>query len=89
MSRQTTEVIDEASKWTVGLGIITLALAPLALPMLVLTAVALVPLALPLIAVGLVAAIVAVPVLLIRRLRRRLIRRSRPATVPRARPASS
>jgi PPOX class probable F420-dependent enzyme len=89
MSRQTTEVIDEASKWTVGLGIITLALAPLALPMLVLTAVALVALALPLIAVGLVAAIVAVPVLLIRRLRRRFIRRSRPATVPRARPPSS
>jgi hypothetical protein len=89
MNSRTTEVIDEVSKWTVGLGIITLTLAPLALPILVLTAVALVPLALPLIAVGLVAAIVAVPVLLIRRLRRRVIRRSRPATVPMARPPSS
>jgi membrane protein implicated in regulation of membrane protease activity len=67
-----TEVIDEVSKWSVGLGILTLALAPLAIPFLVLTAVALIPLVLPVVAIAVVAAVFTVPVLLLRGLGRRL-----------------
>ena len=66
------EVVDEVSKWSVGLGIVVVALFPLSIPILVLTAVALVPLAIPLIAV----AILALPVLLGRRLVARLIARN-------------
>ena len=62
------EVIDEISMWTVGLGILTMSLFALSLPILLLTAVALLPLVLPLLAIGLVAALVAVPILLVRRL---------------------
>jgi hypothetical protein len=66
------ELIDEASKWSVGLGTLTLVLAPLSIPFLVLTAVAVLPLLLPVVAVALLAAIVALPLLLIRALGRRL-----------------
>ena len=78
MNSERQEVIDEVSKWTVGLGILTVALAPLSIPILVLTAAALVPLAVPVLALGLVVAIVAVPVLLIRGLGRRVIAARRP-----------
>jgi hypothetical protein len=61
------EVVDEVSKWTVGAGILVVALAPLSLPILVLTAVALLPLLVPLLALGLIAAVLAVPILLARR----------------------
>jgi hypothetical protein len=67
------ELIDEASKWNVGLGTLVLALAPLALPLIALTLVALIPLAIPAIALGLVAALIAIPVLLVRGLVRRAI----------------
>ena len=63
-----TEMVDELSKWGVGLGILVVALAPLSIPMLVLTAVALLPLAVPVIALGLIGAMIAVPILLGRRL---------------------
>jgi hypothetical protein len=56
------EVIEEVSKWAVGLGILTVALAPLAIPIIVLTAVALVPLLIPVAAL----AILAVPALMVR-----------------------
>jgi hypothetical protein len=62
------EVVDEVSKWGVGLGVVTVALFPLSIPFLLLTAVAVLPLLVPLLALGLVAAIVAVPILLVRRL---------------------
>jgi hypothetical protein len=62
------EIADEVSKWTVGFGILVVALAPLSIPILLLTAVALVPLLVPLIALGAVAALVALPVMLVRRL---------------------
>jgi uncharacterized membrane protein YhaH (DUF805 family) len=71
------EVVEEVSKWGVGAGILTVALAPLSIPILVLTAVALLPLLVPVVALGLVAAIVAAPMLVARRLRGR--RRSGPA----------
>jgi membrane protein implicated in regulation of membrane protease activity len=67
------EVIDEVSKWGVGAGIVTVALAPLAIPIIVLTLVALLPLALPVVALG----ILALPVLLVRALWRHRPRRSR------------
>jgi hypothetical protein len=68
------EAIEEASKWGVGLGIVGIALFPLALPIVILTLVALLPLALPLVALALVGAVVAAPVMLVRR----LVRRRRP-----------
>ncbi|MFL5906069.1 MAG: hypothetical protein ACJ75Z_00550 [Solirubrobacterales bacterium] len=65
------EVADEVSKWTVGAGVILVALFPLSLPILILTAVALLPLLLLAVPLLLVAALVAAPVALVRRRRRR------------------
>jgi hypothetical protein len=67
----TQELTEYGIAASTGLGILTMALAPLAIPFLVLTAVFALPLLLPVIALGLVGAIVAIPVLLIRRLTRR------------------
>ena len=75
-ARSRAEVADEVSKWTVGLGIITFALFPLALPILILTAIAVLPLLLPALAVGLLIGVVAVPILAVRS-RRRAIRARR------------
>jgi len=84
------DLADEASAWAVGGGILTMALFPLALPIILLTAAAAIPLLLVALAVGLVVAVVAAPILLLRRLRRpvRASRRSHngragPAVVPR------
>src|SRR5262249_21107375 len=57
------EAFEELSKWAVGLGIIGVALFPLSIPILVLTAVALAPLALVLAPF----ALPAVPFALVRR----------------------
>jgi hypothetical protein len=78
------EIVDEASKWGVGAGILVTALAPLSLPILILTIVALLPLAVPLLAVGLLVVVVALPVLLIRKVGRSVgrIRTSRRQTGP-------
>jgi membrane protein implicated in regulation of membrane protease activity len=70
-ARRRAELTDEVSKWTVGAGIITVALFPLAIPIVVLTAVALLPLLVPLAAIGLLAGVVALPVMVVRRLRGR------------------
>jgi membrane protein implicated in regulation of membrane protease activity len=69
------EVVDEVSKWGVGLGVVTVALFPLSIPFLLLTAVAVLPLLVPVLALALIAGIVAVPVVLVRR----FVRRRRPA----------
>jgi hypothetical protein len=69
--RKRAEVADEISKWTVGGGIVTMVLFPLALPILALTAVALLPLLVPVLAVGILAGVVYLPVTLARRIRRR------------------
>ena len=63
----TAELVEETSTWLVGGGVITLALFPLALPIVALTAIALIPFLLPVVAVGVVVAVVAFPVLLVRR----------------------
>jgi hypothetical protein len=73
------EYVDEASRWNVGAGILTMALAPFALPGIVLILV----LALPFLAVGLVGALLAGLVLLPLRLGRALRARRRRAEEPR------
>ena len=65
------DVAYEVSVWAVGGGIIVTALFPLAIPILVLTAVAVLPLVLPVVAVGLAVALVALPVLAARAAGRR------------------
>jgi len=70
-SPSTLEVIDEVSKWGVGAGIVVVALAPLAIPIIVLTLVALLPLLLPAIPLALIAGIVYLPVRFVRGLLRR------------------
>ena len=70
-ARQRAKVIDEVSKWSVGAGILVVALAPLAIPILVLTGVALLPLLLPAIPLALIAGLVYLPVKAVRSLRRR------------------
>jgi hypothetical protein len=74
-ARRRAEVVDEVSKWTVGAGVLVVALAPLAIPILVLTGVALLPLLVPLIPLALIAGLIYLPVRLVRGLRRRLGRR--------------
>jgi hypothetical protein len=89
-ARSRAQTLDEIWKWTVGGGILLVALAPLALPIVVLTLVAVLPLALPLLAVALVAAIVAVPVMLLRKLGgsvRSAGRRRRASAEPASKPA--
>jgi hypothetical protein len=80
------EIVDEASKWGVGGGILLTALAPLSLPILILTIVALLPLAVPLLALGLLGGVLALPVLLIRKVGRSVTRvrppRGRHETAP-------
>jgi hypothetical protein len=74
-SPSTTEVIDEVSKWGVGAGILTVALAPLAIPIIVLTAAFLLPLLLPVIPLAMIAGLVYVPIRIFRGVRGRLARR--------------
>ena len=64
------DAVDEVSKWGVGLGILAFALFPLSIPILLLTLVFVLPLAVPLVALALVGAVVAAPVMLVRRLLR-------------------
>lgn len=76
-ARERAEVIQEFSKWSVGAGILVVALAPLAIPILVLTGVALLPLLVPLIPLALIAGLIYLPVRLVRSVgrRRRSLRR--------------
>jgi membrane protein implicated in regulation of membrane protease activity len=87
MNDSTTDAFNQISGLAVALGILTMTLAPLSIPILALTAVALLPLAVPLIAVALVGAIVAALARLVRHLERRPIgarRRHRTDTEGRA-----
>jgi hypothetical protein len=72
------EIVTELTGWFVGGGLITMALFPLALPILALTVVATIPLVLIALAGVLAAAAVAVPVLLVWGVGQRAIRRLRP-----------
>jgi hypothetical protein len=75
----TAEYVDEASRWNVGAGILTMALAPFALPGIVLILI----LALPFLVVGLAGALLAGLVLLPLRLGGALRARRRHAEEPR------
>jgi hypothetical protein len=70
-TRERNELIQEYSKWGVGAGILVVAVAPLAIPILVLTGVALLPLLLPAIPIALIAGIFYLPVKIVRGVRRR------------------
>jgi hypothetical protein len=65
------ELVDGMLIVITGAGVVTLALAPLAIPILALTAVALVPLLIPLLLIPLAGGLIAAPILLARRLFRR------------------
>jgi hypothetical protein len=74
------DAVDATSTIFVGWGLITMVLFPLALPIVALTAVALVPFLLPPLVVALAIGLVAIPVMLIRRVARlatRGLRRTR------------
>jgi len=71
------EVADTLGAWGVGAGMITLALFPLAIPIVALTAVALLPLLVPVVALGLVVGVVALPIMVVRAVARRVKARSR------------
>ena len=64
------EVADEMAAMATGGAILTFALFPFAVPMIALTIIALVPLLVVGLAAGLVVAVFAVPVVMVRRLRR-------------------
>jgi membrane protein implicated in regulation of membrane protease activity len=66
-----TDAVEGMSAVLFGAGFITMAIFPLAIPILLLTAVALIPLAIPALAATLVVGLVAAPVVLARRLRRK------------------
>jgi hypothetical protein len=63
------EFVVEISGWAVGGGILTMALFPLALPIILLTAAAAIPFLLVALAFGLVIFVLAAPIVLLRRLR--------------------
>src|SRR6266480_2683348 len=71
------DLVEGASAALVGGGIVTLALFPLALPLIALTVVALIPLLVIALAFGLVVAVLAAPLLAARWLRRRMGRPAR------------
>jgi hypothetical protein len=76
------EVVDEISSLLVGGGILTVALFPLAVPLIAMTVVLALPLLLVPLAVGVVAAIVAAPILLVRSLGIRAVRALTPSAPP-------
>ena len=71
------EFVDELSKWGVGAGILVVAIAPLAIPILVLTLATVALLAVPALPLVLVAGLVYLPIRIVRgiRNRRRTLRR--------------
>ncbi len=67
----TADLVDGALAVAAGIGVVTLALFPLAIPILALTVVALIPLLIPLLLIALVGGLIAAPFLLLARTRRR------------------
>jgi hypothetical protein len=64
-SHSRAELLTTASNWLVGGGVITMAVAPLAIPIIGLTVIAVLPLALIGAAAALAVAMVAIPILLV------------------------
>jgi hypothetical protein len=69
MDPTASDVVEEASAWAFGGGVLTFALFPFALPILLLTVAFVLPFVLAGLAIALVVAVVAAPILLVRRLR--------------------
>jgi hypothetical protein len=69
MNPTTSDLFEEASAWALGGGVLTFALFPFALPILLLTVAFVLPFALAGLAIALVVAVIAAPILLVRRLR--------------------
>jgi hypothetical protein len=69
MNPTASDVVEEVSAWAFGGGVLTFALFPFALPILLLTVAFVLPFALAGLAIALVVAVVAGPILLVRRLR--------------------
>jgi hypothetical protein len=84
------ELVDEASNWAIGGGIVTLALFPLAIPGLIILLIGAIPLLLLAIPIGLLVALVALPILLVgglvRRLKRTLPRGDAPVSIHQVHP---
>ena len=68
MDPTASDVVDEASAWAIGGGVLTFALFPFALPILLLTVAFVLPFALAGLAIALLVAVVAAPILLVLRL---------------------
>jgi hypothetical protein len=84
-----TEILEGASTVLVGGGIVTMALFPLALPLIILTAAAAVPLVLLAVASGVLVAAAALPILLVRSVVRAAVRARPPRGAgERGRPSS-
>jgi hypothetical protein len=66
-----TQVLDETASWLAGLGIVVMALFPLAVPLVVLTAAVAIAAGVVALALGLLASPVVAAILLLRRLGRR------------------
>jgi hypothetical protein len=78
MNPTAADVVEEASAWALGGGVLTFALFPFALPILLLTVAFVLPFALAGLAIALVLSMVSAPILLVRRLRSAMDR-GRPA----------
>ena len=76
MNPTASDVVEEISAWAIGGGVLTVALFPFALPILLLTVAFVLPFALAGLVIALVVAVVATPILLVRRLRSALDRRA-------------
>ena len=69
MNPTASDVVEQASAWALGAGLITFTLFPFALPILLLTVAFVLPFVLAGLAIALVLSVVAAPILLVRRLR--------------------
>ena len=65
----TGDVITSLASGLAALGMVTMALFPLAIPCIALTVAAIVPLALPVVVLGLLAAVIAAPLIALRNMR--------------------
>jgi hypothetical protein len=81
------DVVEEASAWALGGGLLTFALFPFALPILLLTVAFVLPFVLAGLAIALVLSLVAAPILLVRRLRSAMDRGGPPPRPATAQPA--
>ena len=69
MNPTASDVVEEISAWAIGGGVLTVALFPFAVPILLLTVAFVLPFALAGLAIAVVVAVAAAPILLVRRLR--------------------